>query len=306
LRDLSCTICGLSAPRVLYRETLRVEESATAHRRLEAPESVHYRINRCSGCGLVYSSPILDEAGVAALYTQSPHTNVDAGEEGNVRRTLQGYYNLVRPHLRARDRFLDIGCDVGILLDIGRQDGFREVHGVEPNPVAAVKAARISGSHISREFYESTPYPAEHFDSIAFIHVADHLVDVNRFLGRVLRDLRPGGIALAVVHNVGSLLARVLGERFPPFNAYHHYFFSKRTLALLFSHAGFEVIRVLSTANCYSLGFLVDRAPFLPVALRRAIRGGMDLTRLGRLPITMRLGNIGIVARKPGSPASAS
>ena len=271
MRELVCPICGGTRARQLYRETLAGEPGARREAPILNPEGVRYRINRCAGCSLVYSSPILDEAEVAALYIRSPHTNVREGEEDHVRRTFEG--------------------------------GFGEVFGVEPNPLAAKQAARIPDSRISGEFYEVTRYPAEHFDLVTMIHVVDHLVDVNRFLARVLRDLRPGGLALAVVHNVSSLLARVLGQRFPPFNIYHHYFFSPRTLRLLFERAGFEVVHVGPTWNRYSLGFLATRTPVISGQLRSAVEWGLSGSGLGRLAVTLPLGNVGIVARKPGSPS---
>jgi hypothetical protein len=104
---------------------------------------------------------------------------------------------------------------------------------------------------------------------------------------------------IAVAHNVHSGLGRLLGERFPVFNLYHHYFFDKRTLAALFRAHGFEVIRVVSTYNCYSLGFFAQRIPRLPAAIGRAMRKAFDIAGIGSLPITIALGNIGIVARRP-------
>lgn len=298
MRELTCPICETATRRQLYRETVEAEPRDAATR-VADPEGKHYRINQCLGCGLVYSSPIFDEAGVTALYTHSPHTNVRPGEENNVRNTFQGYYRLARPHLSARDRILDIGCDMGLLLGMAAGDGFAELHGVEPNPMAAAVARAVPRSRIVETFYESTTYPEAHFDLVTLIHVVDHLVEPIRLLTRVHRDLRPGGVVLAVVHNAGSLLARVLGERFPPYNLYHHYFFTKRTLGLLFARAGLEPVWVGSTSNSYSLDFFVDRAPLVPSPVRGAARAALGRVGLGSLALTLPLGNIGIVARKP-------
>lgn len=305
MREIVCPICSSGAGRTVYGETVAAGPTPAAAGPMHDPERVHYRIRECLGCGLRYSSPIFDEAGVRGLYTHASDTNVRQGEERNVARTFELYYGLVRPHLSRRDRVLDIGCDVGILLDIARRDGFREVFGIEPNPVSAAQAESIPGSSISRGFYEAAAYPSEHFDLITLIHVVDHLVEVNDFLRRVREHLRPGGIVLAVVHNVRSLLARLLGERFPPYNVYHHYFFSKRTLRLLFERTGFEVMDVRATYNCYSTGFLLDKAPLLPAMLRRTGHGTLRALGVEALPLRLPLGNIGILARKsPGAGAA--
>jgi hypothetical protein len=134
---------------------------------------------------------------------------------------------------------------------------------------------------------------------ITFVHVIDHLIDPSKVLDRAWRHVRPGGCVMAIVHNSESLLARVLGERFPPYNLYHHYFFSKRTLAELFRARGFEVMTVASTRNRYSIGFFTRRAPGIPDGVRRAAATALDGIGMGRIPVTLPVGNIGIVARRP-------
>ena len=291
-----CPICGKHERVLVYEGTL--DTTNTARSRVD-PYGAHYQINRCAGCGLVFSSPIFDDVDIAALYEQAPQTNVMIGEEGNVRRTMQLYYDLARPYLRGRDRILDIGCDIGLMLDFAYQDRFRELHGLEPNPVARRQAMMIPGAIISDKFYEEQDYPEATFDLITFIHVIDHLVDPTKVIEGAFRHLKPGGVVIAAVHNVESLLAKVMGERFPPYNLYHHYFFSKTTLRRLFESRGFEALQVSSTPNCYSLGFFVRKAPGVPERLRSGMAKALNAMQIGKIPVTIPVGNIGIVARRP-------
>jgi len=241
----------------------------------------------------------MGESGVTALYEKSRESNVEPGEEANVRRTMAGYYRLAAPHLPGRHRALDVGCDMGFMLEVARADGFGELHGIEPVPVARAAAQRIPGAHITSDFFESTNYPSSFFDLITLVHVVDHLYDPRVVLRRARENLRPGGVVLAVVHNVDSLLHRVLGERFPVFNLYHHYFFDKMTLGELFRRQGFEVIKVVRTRNCYSAGFFARSVPGLPQPARKALFRALQAVRLARIPVTAPVGNIGIVARRP-------
>jgi 2-polyprenyl-3-methyl-5-hydroxy-6-metoxy-1,4-benzoquinol methylase len=278
----------------VYATTLA--NATTVNGRLD-PYSAHYQINRCPRCDLVFSSPIFDTEQVRDLYVASTESNIAAGEDANARRTMEGYYSVLRPALRQRERMLDIGCDVGLMLDIARLDGFVDLHGVEPVGVAALVAETIPGANITRDFYEQHEYPPEYFDLITLIHVVDHLVEPSMLLERAWKQLRPGGIIFAVVHNHGSLLARILQERFPPYNLFHNYFFSKATLAKLFQKSAFEVVDVVPTYNSYSLGFLVDKTP---VSQIRLVAGGLTrLMHVNRLALTVPLGNIGILARRP-------
>jgi SAM-dependent methyltransferase len=273
--------------------------------KLPNPYKAHYRINRCAGCDLRYSSPILEDTGVRALYERgvstttndSSGTNVATGEAPGVQRTMELYYAGIKGFVRAKDSFMEVGCDVGYLLDVAQKDGFTRVYGCEPNPVARESASKLPGAVISDLFYEHWELPHDHFDALTLIHVLDHLVDPMRVLKKARRELKPGGVLFAVVHDVECLLARLTGERFPPFNLYHHYFFSKVTLRKLLEAADFDVVGVKNTANCYSLGFFFEKAPTFPG--KQMVSKLLDRTHLARCSITMPIGNIGVIARKP-------
>lgn len=303
MRDLApCCICGCSERDIKYRETSQSSDELRAL----GPYSGHYRINVCKGCGLIYSSPILDEREVNELYTEYSEANVAHKEIQNVRATMKGYYDLARPFIQQRERALDIGCDIGLLLEAMREDGFKELHGLEPVAVARDQAVkRVAAAKISGDFYENTKFAKDSFDMITLIHVVDHLVHPNNVVDRVYANLRPGGICIAVVHNVESQLARLMGERFPVFNYFHHYFFSKRTLTALFAGRGFEVLRVTPTRNRYSLAFFIERTPFLPVSLRQSIARLSHRLGVGHISLSISVGNIGIVARKPQTAKAA-
>ncbi len=297
MRDIICPICNDRNTTVLYGPQLPAHFDET---RPPSPYSAHYQINRCVGCGLTYSSPVMDDVGVRKLYEESSATNVTAGEENNVRNTMAHYYRCAAPDLRARERVLDIGCDMGFMLEAAKADGFDELYGIEPVPTARHIAERIEGATITDRFFEKTDYPADYFDLITLIHVLDHVYDPRVVLRRALTHLKPEGLVLAVVHNVRSVLGFLLGERFPVFNLYHHYFFDKNTLAELFRREGYEVVRVVTTRNCYSLGFFAQRVPGLPDSIRKAGFRALQKAGLAEIPVTIPVGNIGIVARRTG------
>ena len=300
MMEIPCGVCGSSDRRVRYRSTV---DRACKDGRTD-PYRGHYQINDCLTCGAVYSSPIFETGEVNRMYTDAHETNVATGEADNVRRTMGLYYDLVRPFLAERKRILDIGCDVGFILDTARADRFEELYGVEPNREAADVAARLPATIYAGEFYENVAFPNSYFDLITLIHVLDHLVSPSRVLARVRDQLRPGGIVLAVVHNVRSILGLGFRERFPAYNLYHHYFFSKGTLRNLFHRNGFEVIRVNATRNCYSIGFMASRAPGLSERAKAATTKVLDAIGVGGVALTIPLGNIAIVARRPTQSSS--
>jgi len=297
MQDLRpCCICDSDKSTVIFQSTLKPGEHWFDGFN---PYSGHYQINKCNDCRLLYSSPIFDDSEIQSLYSGYKETNVAAAELANVRRTMAGYYRLASGYIHDRERILDVGCDIGLLLEIARTDGFKDLYGLEPVEVAQAEAVkRLPGAKISGHFYEDGLFADNFFDLISLVHVVDHLVRPEKTLSLVWKQLKPGGVCVAVVHNVESLLARLLGEKFPVFNFFHHYFFTKRTLRQLFSSCGFEPIRVVSTRNCYSLSFFLERLPFLPAQVRMNLAKIARWALIGRIPVSIPVGNIAIVARK--------
>ena len=122
MRDLApCCICGTSERELRFVATTQPCPGLPS----SGPYGGHYQINVCKGCGLNYSSPIFDERDVQALYTGYSEANVADDEIANVRATMKGYYELGRPFLSQRKRALDIGCDIGLLLEVMRGRRFR-------------------------------------------------------------------------------------------------------------------------------------------------------------------------------------
>ncbi len=293
----ACTLCGSTDAVLLYAGTLKRGETLPAG---FDPYSGHYQINRCRGCGVVFSAPIFDEAAVGALYTGYSEANADPDEISNVRTTMAGYYRMARRFLERKDRVLDVGCDVGLLLEVAREEGFRELTGIEPVAAAREEARkRLPDARIHSAFHGDCDLPDNHFDLIAFIHVLDHLIRPVETLERAWRQLRPGGLVLAVVHDVETPLVRLMGARYPVYNFFHTFFFSRATLARLVERCGFETVMTAPTRNCYSLAFLIERFPLAPTGLRHWASRASRSAGIGKVGLTLPIGNIGIVARKP-------
>src|SRR3989344_8766037 len=72
-KTLVCAICETSADSfVLFPPTFdlkNVDSNIFSARRL--PDRIHYQLNRCRRCGLIYSSPILSYEKIRHLYNDS-------------------------------------------------------------------------------------------------------------------------------------------------------------------------------------------------------------------------------------------
>jgi SAM-dependent methyltransferase len=299
-----CQICQATNCVTLYESNFIAEE----HSGKEVnPYDYNYNIKQCCTCSLIFADPIFTKDGIDRLYTsgistgvgESNGTNISLGEENNVLRTMQKYFNYISPHLNKKNAYLDVGCDSGTLLKIADKNGFKEIYGVEPNLKQAEKVGRdYPHFNVKGGYHEEISHNPASFDLITLIHVLDHIKEPGDAIKKIHDELTPGGMAFAVVHNVKSIPALLLGRRFPPFNLYHFYYFSKKTLRELFTNQGFEIIGIYSTPNVYSIAFVLEKIElifFKKTKLSRLIAK----TLIGKIPICIRLGNIGVLVRKP-------
>lgn len=290
-----CAICGTAGgAQELYASTLDHADLTAAHfSARRRPDGVHHRIVRCRRCGLVRSDPVLDAEYIAALYRDSTF------EYGDELDGLRSTYGAALDRLPTKGALLDIGCGSGFVLSLALERGWREVRGVEPSEDAVAHASPEIATRIERAMMEPGLFPPGSFDAVTLFQVLDHMPDPLALLREAFRILRPGGAILAFNHNVEALSARVMGERSPIIDVEHTYLYSPSTMRELFVAAGFAVESVGGVRNTYSIAYLLHLAP-IPGALKDVVMPRVKDTRLGRSQLTVPLGNLCLLARRPG------
>jgi len=259
------------------------------------PDRLHYRMVRCQQCGLLRSDPILPAADLARLYESSNFTYETEAEFA--RATYRAHLERALPLVRERHRLMEIGCGSGFFLREALQLGFKEVWGVEPSSEAVGKAADDVRTNIRQGLYDQQTFPANHFDVICGFQVLDHVPDAAALLAACRKDLKPGGLALFINHDCGGFSNRLLGELSPIVDVEHTALFDKRTMRHIFEKCGFRVHEVFSVRNTYPLSYWTKLAP-LPRALKSPLLSLLTSIPVGKIPITLNAGNLGIIALK--------
>jgi SAM-dependent methyltransferase len=142
------------------------------------------------------------------------------------------------------------------------------------------------------------------FDIVCAFQTFDHVAEPSRFLSDVLKVLNPGGRALFINHDVGAWQNRLLGERSPIIDVEHTFLYDRSTIRRLFELNGFVVDSVFAVANRYALGYWLHLGPF-PDRMKAALITVADRCGWGRIRVSLRAGNLGIVAHKPDTHGSA-
>jgi SAM-dependent methyltransferase len=291
-----CAICGTEGnSRLLYPANFdfdALNPVTFSARRL--PDGIRFQIVACKTCGLVRSDPIVDPDEMARLYVASEFTY--EREVANLRPTYGRHLSELLALGAGRDSLLEIGCGSGFLLQEALARGFADVRGVEPSAHAVALAHPDIRPRIILDIMRPGLFAPETFDVVCMFQVFDHIPDPGSLLDECWRVLKPGGVVLAVNHNVASLSARLLKERSPIVDIEHTYLYSPATMVQVFALHGFATVRVGAVRNRTSLRALARLAP-IPVGKQRIVEG-LERSAIGRLALPVPLGNLRLVARK--------
>jgi 2-polyprenyl-3-methyl-5-hydroxy-6-metoxy-1,4-benzoquinol methylase len=145
--------------------------------------------------------------------------------------------------MRNGNRFLDIGCATGLLLEHMRDEKGWDVQGVEVCGEAVEYGRKQRRLSIFHGTVEDAHFPGGSFDLVHASHVIEHVTDPKAFLRELRRLLRPGGYLVVSTPNIDGFQSRLFKERWRSAIPDHMVLFSKRTLQAILSAAGFTVLR---------------------------------------------------------------
>jgi SAM-dependent methyltransferase len=236
-RTIDCPLCRGSAHRPLF-------------------EKQGFTFVRCEDCRLVFVNPqvreevVLDEYRTAEtndlwfdVLTSERQLALDREKFGEVLDLLEPY--------RGGGHLLDVGCSIGLFLDLARERGWRGT-GIEFAPRALAYARDRYGLEVLDVPLEEAGFEPESFDAVGLLSVLEHTNEPRRMLSDVARVLRPGGAVYIVVPNVESLACRVLHERARTFDGRNHLvYFSPATLRDCLDRSGFDVPYVATKVSSF-------------------------------------------------------
>lgn len=305
LQATVCAICGTPGNATeLYPANFDPQSfNPTIFSARRLPDRIHYRMVTCNSCGLVRSDPVIDPEVLTALYAQS---SFDYGEEvASLQRTYGRYLKRLEKYGVHKAELLEIGCGNGFFLEEALKQEYREVSGVEPSQEACEKAPSAIKACIVCDIMRPGLFEAKQFDVICLFQVFDHLPYPTEMLETCLESLKPEGLLLVLNHNVEAMSARLLKEKSPIIDLEHTYLYSPDTLKKIVSQCGYEVREQGSVFNRYSLQYLARLIP-LPAKIKRLVLNFLRRSGWGRIPVSVSLGNIYLIAQKPAHACPSS
>lgn len=280
----------------LYPANFNVEDlSSAVFSARRSPDRIHYRMVRNTKTGSLRADPILDDDTIQTLYANCTLTDELTWEYAA--NTYRMYLERVLPHIPSKLGLLEVGCGHGPFLRQVKNLGFETVAGVEPSRSSVAMALPDVQNNIRQGFLETVDYPSESFSLVCGFHVLDHLTNPNKALAIVRDLLITNGIVFFICHDVGAVLARLLGRRSPIIDIEHPVLYDRATVAKLLQKHGFEIIDQFGVTNRYTMDYWLHLAP-LPGFAKSTCQHILKRSKLGHQVISINAGNMGVIARK--------
>jgi SAM-dependent methyltransferase len=236
-----------------------------------------YAFRRCRECALVYMTPRPSREALLSLYDEryfeSPDPNcgyaVYAADRDSIRDKSFRLLRMLERHGKP-GRLLDVGCAYGFLLEVARERGW-EVAGIEPAAAVAARVAAQLGVAVHPDLLGAA-FPPASFDAVTLWDVIEHMPDPREALSEVHRIIKPTGVCSIVTPDIGSLAARLLGNRWEEVQKMpeHIFLFSRASLSALFRSTGFSVLEWGTVGKRMKLEEVMTRlTPTAPSVWRR-------------------------------------
>ncbi len=291
--EVACNLCGGTSIKVRFPATLHQNEALNVDAfRCTSPGYGHHpRIVQCTRCGYVYASPRWSDEELLAAYTaveDETYVHERAGRELTFRKHLQALEKVVGP---ANGRsLLDIGAYIGVFVQVAAQRGW-DAWGVEPSDWAAAEAQRHGLNVIAGTQY-APELAGRQFDVITMWDVIEHVTDPKSEIRHARELLRPGGVLVLHTMDIDSLLARLMGTRWPWLMDMHLHYFSQKTMRAMLEDVGFRVLWSGAQGRYLRLGYLATRLGGLHGGLGRLVETAVRRLRLAEIPVPVNFGDL--------------
>jgi 2-polyprenyl-3-methyl-5-hydroxy-6-metoxy-1,4-benzoquinol methylase len=209
-------------------------------------------IQECNLCGLAFVDPRPSSARLADYYGKGYFTGEKdffkdkdyclERDKSLAARAITGYQEIIS-HFDVRDKvILDIGCASGALLCLLREQGAREVVGLDHAEYPVAFGRERYDLDLRCKTLESASLPDGYFDLVTLIDVIEHVEDLNVFVTELRRVLKPdGNVFLSTPNYLAHTLAKeewsCLYQDFE-----HLQYFSRHSLGALARTKGFQVL----------------------------------------------------------------
>ncbi len=209
-----------------------------------------FKVVRCNHCGLVYINPRYCRQENDFLYNEVYYTAEAVDPSGKARSFLSDRKKKIRDHkveigylkkYKSTGRILDFGSAVGFFLEA--LDESWDKYAVDISEFA-INNIRLESVHKFLGTLAEAGFSPGFFDVIYVGHTLDRLIEVKENIRELKRILKPDGIIVIILPNIGSFCARIFKQNYRLLYSNHLIYFSKQSISNFLNESGLKVIDI--------------------------------------------------------------
>lgn len=237
IENVKCNICGSDDYEVIWDKTERELDGVLECRCIHDKYGriINGRIVMCKHCGLVYANPRMTQAGLDEFYSSSAYRDLYGTANPEHNQHAESAWHLLQPYMVEGQRFLDIGCSTGALVELANES--LDAYGIEPSrsQCQVAWAKELNVTNCTLEQYT----PARPMDIITMLNTLEHMTDPMGALLKIRSLLSDDGYLLVSVPKLGTKYIATSPDAF--LSCAHLYHFEMQTIKNLFEKCGFNV-----------------------------------------------------------------
>jgi 2-polyprenyl-3-methyl-5-hydroxy-6-metoxy-1,4-benzoquinol methylase len=262
--DTQCWICGATGALHWKDRSIQRPLEPEDFRITDYRYGVTLSLLRCVECGFIFSNDQeVDE--LVSLYEKMSDPGYEESQQGRdlQMRWLLSKARKANPSARS---LLDVGAGSGLLVAEAKGFGFNAT-GVEPSSSLVQMGRRLYQVDLLQGVFPHPMLSNHRFDVIFLVDIIEHVSTPLELLRHCAASLAPQGIIILVTPNIGSLAAKLLGQRWWHFRLAHVGYFSHSSLLEAIERAGLTVVEHLSAKWFFRVSYLARRLEsYLPVS----------------------------------------
>ena len=292
MKSENCPICNTNKySSVIYKANLENNLHNINYSGRKKPDGLHYEMLRCNECTLLYASQIYKDNVTEKLYIESNFSY--KSEINGLKKTYGNCLFEAEKLIKNKENFLEIGCGNGFVLELAKDNGWKNIMGVEPSLEAIENANPNIKKNIINGIFNVDNYQTNYFDMIFVAMLIEHVPDINKFLANIHKILKPGGVFITICHNERHFLSKLLKNKHPIINDEHNYVFSPNTIKKLYKKNDFKNLKIKSLKNYYPVEYWIQMMPYKLNYLNKYLFNYILKSNIG-----LRAGNLYVIAGK--------
>ncbi len=193
---------------------------------------------------------------------------------------------------------LDVGAYIGVFVETATAAGW-DACGIEPSSWAA-KEAQERGLNVIQGTQDAPQLQGRQFDVVTMWDVIEHVGDPSGELAKAFQLTKPGGWLVVHTMDIDSIVARLMGRRWPWLMGMHLYYFSQKSLAQMLVQNDFKVVWSGAQGRYLRMGYLATRVEILNKSLGRLMTNLVKGLHLDKVPVPVGFGDLFTVyAQRP-------